>query len=220
MPDFFDQATFWRANPLEAFRAFVQSTDFLTLSRHRPYEIGADGSKVVRPLRGSSANVYIQMFGTFTRWLAAQDLGIYEVTSAHIREFLDATHLVNGKPAKKLNSSIRVRYLRLFERVFAHLDVEPNPAQHAAFIAYKEQATGKDRPKVILTEAQQIEFLRALPAVEPASPENMLNASWKRRRDRAMLAMMIGAGLKVSEVIGIRTGTWAGSRPVVQSRSK
>jgi site-specific recombinase XerD len=46
--------------------------------------------------------------------------------------------------------------------------------------------------------------MRALPEAAPAAGEDVTPA-WKRRRDRAMQAMMLGAGLKVSEVIGVYT---------------
>jgi integrase/recombinase XerD len=48
-------------------------------------------------------------------------------------------------------------------------------------------------------------FIANLPAAGPFVETLTIDRSWKKRRDRAMLAMMIGAGLKVSEVVAIET---------------
>jgi integrase/recombinase XerD len=147
MTDLFDHAVYWRAAPLEAFRAFVKSHDFVKLARHRPYDIGPAGAKVPRPIRDSSAVIYTHMFATFARWMETQKLTLFDITGSHVREFLDATRLVDGKAAKRLNSSIRVRYLRLLERVFAHLHLEPNPARLAAYEVHKAMAGISRRPR-------------------------------------------------------------------------
>ncbi|MDB5772217.1 MAG: hypothetical protein JWM42_2591 [Burkholderia sp.] len=44
--------------------------------------------------------------------------------------------------------------------------------------------------------------MNALPHAD-AADETDPTRGWKRRRDRAMQAMMLGAGLKVSEAIGL-----------------
>jgi site-specific recombinase XerD len=62
---------------------------------------------------------------------------------------------------------------------------------------------GKNAPKAILSLKQQQAFIDALPNY-PRDDANPLEG-WKTRRDRAMQALMLGAGLKVGEVIGTYT---------------
>ncbi|MES2831640.1 MAG: tyrosine-type recombinase/integrase [Pseudomonadota bacterium] len=162
-------------------------------------------------MRASSARIYILMFGKFLRWLDLNNLRLMHVASTDILAFLehgsDTKTDESGEPKKDLNSSIRIRYLRIFERVFQHLNVHPNPARHAAFDIYKssdKKLRGSDLEKVVMSDAEQTAFMRALPEAK-ASESNPGHAGWKRRRDRAMQAMMLGAGLKVSEVVGIVT---------------
>jgi len=159
----------------------------------------------LRPIRDSSAQVYLHMFGRFARWMAREQLDVFNITATHLREFLEYRESEDGKPLRALTSSIRIRYLRMLERVFAHLGLQPNPAQHAAFHIHRTVAAGRDKPKAVLSATEQVAFMRVLPDAEAFSSDDLDNPSWKRRRDRAMLAMMLGAGLKVSEVIGIRT---------------
>ncbi|RJF96568.1 hypothetical protein D3870_19195 [Noviherbaspirillum cavernae] len=203
--DLFETHYFWKTAPVEAFSAFVKTEDYLKLSRRTTSREKEDETS--RPLRDSSAQVYIHMFSRFARWMARENLDVFSITAAHLRAFLEYRESEEGKPPRALTSSIRVRYLRMLERVFAHLQLQPNPARHAAFDVYRTPAAGRDKPKAVLSPAQHAEFMRALPSAPPLVEEDMDNPSWKRRRDRAMLAMMLGAGLKVSEVIGIRTAS-------------
>jgi integrase/recombinase XerD len=213
----FDDAQTWNTNPLVAFQAFVLSPEFQLLGRRSSAQAGLADPK---PLRDSSAQIYILMFGKFLRWIGERKINLYNVTNSDIFAFLEHASLSNnspiGTPPKKdLNSSIRIRYLRMFERVFQHLDIQPNPAQHAAFDIYKSQnkkLQGLDLEKVVMNEIDQIAFMNALPDSDnpfgtqiPPSSDAKQSKGWKRRRDRAMQAMMLGAGLKVSEVIGIAT---------------
>ena len=145
------------------------------------------------------------MFAKFLRWLEQHQLTLYSVNHEQISQFLEATRDDEGETRKVLNSSIRLRYLRLLERVFIHILVEPNPARHAIFTVYQTKASGQDQPKVALTEEQQARFMAALPLALPFALTRLETPEWKRRRDRALLAMLLGAGLKVSEVVGIHT---------------
>ena len=149
MNELFNARSIWLSQPQKAFDAFVQSPEFLELGRRLPEMEGAGELSQPRPMRKSTANTYRAMFGNFLRWLdkPAHNIAFLTVTSDHLRLFLDQRH--DDDPGKKkLNSTIRVRYLRMLERVFAHLDIEPNPARHAAFDVYKQAAGGKDVAKV------------------------------------------------------------------------
>lgn len=222
MNSLFDNAKIWDANPLVAFEAFVLSPQFQLLGRR---QLSQDRGAAPTAMRASSAKIYILMFGKFLRWIDERNIHLIDVSSADIMAFLE--HRPAGsddenatQPGKDLNSSIRIRYLRIFERVFQHLRVHPNPARHAAFNIFKsgnKTLRGQDLDKVAMTDAEQAAFMAALPvAPEPYRPVAdaagaQLARGWKRRRDRAMQAMMLGAGLKVSEVIGIATDSVGGA---------
>jgi len=203
--DLLDIPAIWTADPLEGFRAFVQSEEFVELGKHGQAR-KAQG-RPIKPLGRASATVYTHMFSNFLRWLQLRRLRLHEVDAAEIRRFLDAGHGNKDTEQKKLNSLIRIRYLRLLERVFLHLGSarENNPATHAAFGMHRTTATGRDKSKVFLTEKEQIAFLSQLPQIDPFDPDKPDAASWKKRRDRAMLAVMLGAGIRVSEAMHLRT---------------
>jgi len=201
MSSLFDTPDVWQHDPMEAFKAFVKTDAFLLLARRKP--VLDEKGNPLYSMRDSSANVYISMFGRFIRWLGERELELQDVTSDVIRSFLDEPG--DGKDIK-LNSSIRIGYIRLLERVFAHLDISPNPASRTAFIVHQTRAGGRDKPMSVLTIDQQVKFMQALPAVAPFNPDSMDDGTqWKRRRDRAILSLMLGAGLKVSELVGIET---------------
>ena len=206
MNSLFDNPSIWLNDPRVAFEAFVLSPEFQLLGRRNP--TNAKSSQPA-PMRDSSARIYILMFGKFLRWLEERQIPLLDVTNATIFAFLEhgsGPDLFGGEIKKDLNSSIRIRYLRIFERVFQHLNVHPNPARHAAFEIYKsqdKQLRGQDLDKVAMTDTEHIAFMKSLPValVPPLGADP--TRGWKRRRDRAMQAVMLGAGLKVSEVIGM-----------------
>ncbi len=206
MTSLFDNSNIWLNDPRVAFEAFVMSPEFQLLGRRKSIAVKAEKPP---PMRASSARIYILMFGKFVRWLEERETPLLDVTNATILQFLEHAPAVSDPetPLKKdLNSSIRIRYLRIFERVFHHLNVHPNPARHAAFEIYKsqdKQLRGKDLDKVAMTDAEHLAFMQALPVAPEPIAGGDETRGWKRRRDRAMQAIMLGAGLKVSEVIGM-----------------
>ena len=217
MASLFDNPEIWSTEPLVAFQAFVLSPEFQLLGRRK---LATGTVAIPAPMRASSARIYSLMFGKFLRWLGERNLKLLDVDDKHILAFLEHASAPADRgrtepPKKDLNSSIRIRYLRIFERVFQHLQVHPNPARHAAFDIYKssdKKLRGKDLDKVAMTEAEHAAFMQALPPASVAflpQPGASIDArhqrGWKRRRDRAMQAMMLGAGLKVSEIIGLTT---------------
>ncbi|MBC7702408.1 MAG: hypothetical protein H7274_00485 [Rhodoferax sp.] len=54
----------------------------------------------------------------------------------------------------------------------------------------------RDCQPAVLDETEQQAFLQALPAI-PAPTTRNAATRWKRRRDRAMQALMLGARLRV-----------------------
>lgn len=199
LADSIDTPTMWRDSPAIAFQHFVRTDDFLKMGR-RPLAVNthtdADEANQIYPIRDSSVKVYLSMFGKYLRWLSAQQLALMEVRSIHILTFLDERNPEAAGSGKQLNSKIRTKYLRLLEKVYRRLDVTPNPASNASITTNQTPGgKGKDLPPEQLHDDEVTLFMESLPA-----PEN-----WKRIRDRAMLAVLIGAGLKPSEAIGLRT---------------
>ncbi|WP_162044935.1 site-specific integrase [Undibacterium sp. YM2] len=197
--DIFDTPENWDLAPLEAFQAFVRTEAFVTLGR-RPKALLGSSCESARPMRASATNVYISMFGKFIRYLDGKPLRA--VTPGDIVRFLDRGEATKGERNTKPLSLIRVRYLRLFERVYAYIEVQPNPATIATIELFNSASTGRDKSKVALDLVQQAQFIKNLPAASPyRGPE--CTQGWKKRRDRAMQAIMLGAGLKVSEVVSL-----------------
>jgi integrase/recombinase XerD len=200
MSDLFDDAAdAWRADPQSAFEAFVVSPQFLEMSKRKPKAAAGEGeAKPRNPIRKSSALVYIAMWTRFLRWLGTNARGrtVFDVSSNALVAFLE--HREQGKRVLQ-GSTIRRQYLTLFERVYQHLKVQPNPAVHACFDVFRNRSTlvGANAPKANLSDAEQAAFMAALPPAE-SPDEKDATRGWKRRRDRAMQSLMLGAGLKVS----------------------
>lgn len=198
--DLFDIPSIWKSDPLKAFGGFISSTEFVEMGKHGRAR-KAEGREV-HPISKSSVAVYTHMFSNFVRWMQARRLRLQEVDQGQLRNFLDHRHEGKDTNGKKLNSAIRVRYLRLLERVFAYLGVMPNPATKLAFEVNKSPTDkGIDKPKVYLDDKAQVAFLAGLPPAAGYDPSKPNAPTWKKRRDNAMLAMMLGAGLKVSEAV-------------------
>lgn len=203
----FDKKSDWILQPMTAFGGFVTSLEFVELGK-RPKRISADGSvSEPQPLGLRSVQGYTAMFSKFVRWMSEANLDMARVTDEHVLLFLDVAMEPPRKGrVKDLNSAIRARYVRLLERVYEHLRANPNPAALAArSLKSSPGGRGRDLPKEWLTVEQQAAFMEALPARHSATPEESAKA-WRRRRDRAMMALMIGAGLTVTEVIELYIG--------------
>jgi integrase/recombinase XerD len=193
----FDTRHFWTSDPMTPFKSFISSTEFVELGRRTPaYQ---DPDKKAAPLRPATIQIYTLMFGKFVRWMGERGKTLLGLSHEDILEFLNASHADENGVVEHLKSTIRVRYVRMLERVFEHLEVTPNPAQSTAFQIYRTRGgSGKDLDMVIMDKEQQEAFLAALPVANPTP------AGWKRRRDRAMQALMLGAGLTVAEAMHIK----------------
>ena len=180
------------------FKAFIASPEFVELGRRVPAY--RDPDRKAQPLRPATMQVYTLMFGKFNRWMRDHGKTLFTVDEDDILQFLNTRQVEEVGATEQLKSTIRVKYVRMLERVFQHLEVSPNPAQSTAFQIYKTKgASGKDLDMVVMDDAQQQAFMRALPVA------NVTPAGWKRRRDRAMQALMLGAGLTVAEAMHAKT---------------
>lgn len=190
-----DHFDIWRTDPKTAFESFLASPEYRTTASRK-----ATSDARLRPL---SVDVYRAMFGNFCEWISSKQINFLDVTSDDILAFLDGTQ----SSGRAKVSKIRLRYLRMFERIYGHLNVRPNPAQQIAYAIEKSgdySQLGRNESTAFLTEEQQEDFMRSLPeSPPPTSRHDPITYGWKRRRDRAIQAMILGAGLRVMEVAAL-----------------
>jgi site-specific recombinase XerD len=169
--DLFDQAREdWRRDPRIAFDAWLAKQQF----------------------RKSSAEVYQAQWGLFLDWLKVRHTNLITVDSKTIADFVAG--LAIRKPQ-------RVRYLRLIERVLDHVrEIELASTNPARFIAQDGEAAWRNardnEPTGFLSSHE-----RALLVAHLFSPVAELSAAqrWRERRDRALIAVFLGGGLKTGE---------------------
>ena len=185
----------WHSAPLEAFVLFVSSPAF----KESAYRV-----RYAETISPESVFVYQSMFSQFLKFCQERHVTLFSVQPEQIYGFLtqvDEASEVGGRPV--LQSDIQHRYLRLLERMYSHLGVLPRPTDHLLFGPLREvyQLRGRNQATVVLSEEQIQRFFDALPVPSPLSLLRRPNASWKKRRDRALQCMILGAGLTISEVI-------------------
>lgn len=178
----------WDSDPVAAFEVFIRSPEFLATSK-RPRKEDAD----LPPLSDQSVAVYSFMFQKFATWLKSRGLTMSTLDGQALYAFLDKR---GDEGQFEIKSRIAHRYVRLIDRCFEHIGIHPNPAQ----IALRDDRAGghrlgKDGEMDALTEAEQQRFVDALPD---------RTGTWKDRRNRAMQLVMLNAGLKVAEVVGLQ----------------
>ncbi|WP_153102353.1 tyrosine-type recombinase/integrase [Paraburkholderia hayleyella] len=143
--------------------------------------------------RHSSADVYRAQWGLFLDWLNARHKTLLTVDTPTI------AHFVAGLSIRKPQ---RVRYLRLIERVLDHVRaIEFASSNPARFIAQDGEATWRNARNndptgfLSVTErAMLVEHLRS-----PLPDGLSASQRWKTCRDRALIAVFLGAGVKVGE---------------------
>ncbi|WNC92995.1 tyrosine-type recombinase/integrase [Paraburkholderia sp. FT54] len=169
--DLFDQQREdWRRDPQIAFDAWLAKQHF----------------------RRSSAEVYQAQWGLFLEWLGMRQKSLVTVDTRTIAEF------VAGLDVKKTQ---RARYLRLIERVLDHVrEIESTSTNPARFIAQDGEAAWRNardnEPTGFLNHAERTALIAHL-----FSPLPDLSAAqrWRERRDRALIAVFLGGGLKTGE---------------------
>ncbi|WP_420998152.1 tyrosine-type recombinase/integrase [Cupriavidus sp. 30B13] len=171
----------WRAQPERAFDGW--------LARHG--------------FRHGTAVVYRAMWGKLLRWSGERGVAPLAWSAEQIGAFLDE---------QDLHKHHRYRYARLIERVFHHLsqlqDGLHNPASQAV---RAHLAEGENDPTAFLLPAERdILVARVLEAPPPSAQDGKdagapSPTQWKRARDTALVAVLLGAGLKVGEARNLRT---------------
>ncbi|MFL9904001.1 tyrosine-type recombinase/integrase [Paraburkholderia fungorum] len=173
--DLFDQEREdWRRDPQIAFDAWLAKQHF----------------------RRSSAEVYQAQWGLFLDWLAVRQKSLVTVDTQTIAEF------VGGLAIRKPQ---RVRYLRLIERVLDHVrEIESASTNPARFIAQDGEAAWRNardnEPTGFLNHAERAALIAQLFSPLPALS---MAQRWRERRDRALIAVFLGGGLKTGEAAAL-----------------
>lgn len=140
-----------------------------------------------RALRPSSFAVYRGMFLRLTDWLSADGLTVHDLEAGNLEDFLSSRHLAG---------ETRHRYLLAFTELYQHLaiirDAEGNPARELLTAA---PAPDRLAPEALVpTEVvRSLDLLRAQEAT-----------GWKDRRLEAMFCLLLGAGLRTTELLALR----------------
>lgn len=159
-----------------------------------------DGWLAQHGFRHGTSVVYRAMWGKLLRWSAERGLPPLSWSAEQIGEFLDA---------QQLHKSHRYRYTRLIERVFHHLsrlrEGMHNPGSQAV---RAHLAEGENDPTAFLLPGERDLLVARIlgPAGLPAGAAGGAASptQWKRARDAALLAVLLGGGVKVAEARALR----------------
>jgi integrase/recombinase XerC len=175
----------WAADPAASFENWLVTTQ--------------DGRGTSEKVRESTARVYVKVWGNFVRYLQLYCVPLASVTGDDISQFLGQ---LEGQ-----NRNQRERSRKLIERAIAAmhagtgLPASGNPAVEAVKRqgAHWKQVKG-NLPTLFLTPSERTRIINYLLCTALTA-----QADWRRVRDRAMIGLFIGAGLKVAEAIRLMT---------------
>lgn len=178
--DLFDQLEIWRSAPEQAHAAW--------LARQR--------------LRDSTKTVYTAMFGRYCQWLREQGKQLERCDAEDIRLFLDTPNPNAQRGQKPQTTRQRQQYVRQLQRIFEHLGELGhrgiNPGRKAAVERVGE---GQDKPTRFLSEEESAAVITAIgDELQRLKAEPEGASSWMAWRDLALIAVLLGAGLKVGDI--------------------
>ncbi len=185
--DLFDQQRAdWQADPQAAFDAWLAQQQF----------------------RASSADVYRAQWGNFLEWLRAKRTTLQTVQRPVIEQFVSQLDIRRPQ---------RMRYLRLIERVLDHVrEIETAPTNPARFIAQDGDSAWRhardNEPTGFLTHDERALLVGHLYAPIGTLPTGQ---RWRERRDRALVATFLGAGVKTGEAAELTIDCYAAGAPYV-----
>lgn len=134
-----------------------------------------------REFRESSVETYTAMFSVWVEFLTAMQMTVIEAHS---------TEAANFFAAKNLEAISRRRYLQLLDRVYVHLyscgRPGVNPIQ--AELNHERELERALPPSLTDTQLEDLIAILAAPT------------GWRADRDRALAALLIGAGLRANEI--------------------
>lgn len=181
----------WENDPLGAFNTW--------LMRHLKGRGGKD-----RRIRDSSVLVYTTMWASFIQWIGCYRIPLSRVTPAHLDRFLSDNE-------DKRNH--RERYRKLIERVLVQVHTTLPYSQNPAVAVLRDDSANwkqaaSNRPMSFFTRAERDAIVHWL--LQPISQDkedkqnnkndkDFAHTHWREVRDRALVGLLLGAGLKVAE---------------------
>lgn len=143
----------------------------------------------------STSKVYGYMWAKFSKWREGRGLGLADVRSMHLQQFLDESNLEKHH---------RYRYVRLIERVYAALArLMPGLENPGSKAAKENVGRGVNDIGAFLNEAQRDRLIDALSTERGEEKKKGKGNEWRALRDRAITAVILGGGVKGGEVRGM-----------------
>lgn len=179
--DIFDTLPSWLTEPQNAYASWIGQLAY----------------------RKSTQIVYQAMFSRFCAWLKSEDKRLDQCEMADIQYFLGSKNPNLPESRQKPQTSRqRQQYVRQLERVFAHLGElglnTTNPGREAG---YEKIGHGRDQATRFLTSEEREAVIVAIhDGLAAALSDKAGSENWIGDRDRAMVAVLLGAGLKVSHL--------------------
>ncbi|MCU1484329.1 MAG: xerD [Actinomycetia bacterium] len=136
---------------------------------------------------GNTVSAYRRDLLAYWTWLRRRGEGIAEVTPATIQDYVAALRAEGKAPSSVARALVAVRSLHKFLADEGESDVDPGRGVDAPRVP-------RGLPKA-LSEADVTMLLDAVVGHEPTA-----------RRDRAMLEVLYGCGLRISELTGLSLG--------------
>ncbi len=190
----------------------------------RPIETFNEWLKT-RNLKWDSMATYQYMWAVFIRWVKETNHTLATLQVDDVKKFVNEEkyHQYSKSPyARGRSRPSRSRYtfhlLRLVEQAYNHMNQLPGAPKHAANPAQlamlKNVDLGKNQPPSFLNQDQEQRLLRAISSDQegkegkenqaaPTSRRPRREAEWRHPRDCALIGVMLGGGLRVSELIGL-----------------
>lgn len=203
----FDSPAAWDSDPMEAIRAWLASDRYVesALGEASVHRLNMPGS-----LSAASQRVYAAMLGKFVGHLDRNGVTVVTASKRDIASFLEEL---------EAKSSIRMRYARLIERLYYFLKarelVNESPAtgvvvEHLS----KEGGCGEDKAMVALTKPQQAMVERIV--------AGMARQGGKMKRTALMIAVLLGAGPTVTELLAMQANDIIriGKEPFARMRAR
>ena len=184
-------ATAWDNDPKTTFEQWLSQQPGRGISRDH--------------IRISSAEVYRAQWGRFVAWIEQKSIKLSEVDSVVVTAFLES--LGEGEDSTKNRRPQRDRYRKLIQRVLAALiknTAEVGFFNPAAQALREEGAKWKEAEGNLPTSFLQPpeRTLLANHLVSPITAEKERD-QWREARDRAIVGLCVGAGLKVAEIVAL-----------------
>ena len=157
--------------------------------------------------RESSSDVYEHMWSALSAWAVGRGIRLPDLSAADL-----SAYLASRGGADELTARYALRLLRLVDRVLAHHSTGSGLAVNAAaaeLIASRPDlryANASDADPLLdfLPAAEAKLLVTYLSAVRPG--RSSLGQAWQEVRNRASVALMLGAGLTPGEVRALELG--------------